>query len=101
MKTLGMQPSRRQFIQQLGLGVAWLGLATNASLVFANRTAILPFRQQRSANLPPLASAWPIAKPRAFLGSLLNFVLPIPRMTSPILSFFAAGEPFSTLVMNI
>ena len=49
MKTLGMQPSRRQSIQQLGLGVAWLGLATNASLVFANRTAILPFRQNAAS----------------------------------------------------
>ena len=29
MKTLDMQPSRRQFIQKLGLGAAWLGLATN------------------------------------------------------------------------
>ena len=45
MKTLSMQPSRRQFIQQLGLGAAWLGLATNAPLVLANSTHTLPFRQ--------------------------------------------------------
>ena len=45
MKTLGMQPSRRQFIQQLGFGAGWLGLAANTSWVFANSTPILPFRQ--------------------------------------------------------
>jgi histidinol-phosphate aminotransferase len=45
VKTLDMQPSRRRFIQKLGLGAAWLGLATNTSLVFANSTATLPFRQ--------------------------------------------------------
>ena len=45
MKTLDMQPSRRQFIQQLGLGAAWLGLAANTSWVFANSIPILPFRQ--------------------------------------------------------
>ena len=45
MKTLDMQPSRRQFIQQLGLGAAWLGLATNTPLAFANSTPILSFRQ--------------------------------------------------------
>jgi histidinol-phosphate aminotransferase len=45
MKTLDMQPSRRQFIQQLGLGAAWLGLAANTSWVSANITPILPFRQ--------------------------------------------------------
>jgi len=41
VKTLSMQPSRRQFIQQLGLGPAWLGLATNAPLVLANSTHTL------------------------------------------------------------
>ena len=45
MKTLGMQPSRRQFIQQLGLGAAWLGLAANTSFTFAHNTPVLPFRQ--------------------------------------------------------
>ncbi|MFQ3191955.1 MAG: histidinol-phosphate aminotransferase [Paraglaciecola sp.] len=45
MKTLDMHPSRRQFIQQLGLGAAWLSLAANTSLVFANGTPVLPFRQ--------------------------------------------------------
>ena len=45
MKTLGMQPSRRQFIQQLGLGAAWLGLAANTSFTFAHNTSVLPFRQ--------------------------------------------------------
>jgi histidinol-phosphate aminotransferase len=45
MKTLDMQPSRRQFIQQLGFGAAWLGLAANTSLVFANNTPILRLRQ--------------------------------------------------------
>ena len=45
MKTLGMQPSRRQFIQQLGLGAAWLGLAANTSFAFAHNTSVLPFRQ--------------------------------------------------------
>jgi len=39
------QSSRRQFIQQLGLGAAWLGLAANTSWVFANNNATLPFRQ--------------------------------------------------------
>jgi histidinol-phosphate aminotransferase len=48
MKTLGMQPSRRQFIQHLGLGAAWLGLAANTSFAFANNTPILPFRQNAS-----------------------------------------------------
>lgn len=45
MKTLGMQSSRRQFIQQLGLGAAWLGLAANTSFAFAHNTSVLPFRQ--------------------------------------------------------
>ena len=54
MKTLDLQPSRRQFIQQLGLGAAWLGLAANAPLVFANSTATLPFRQ----NAAPLLLHW-------------------------------------------
>jgi histidinol-phosphate aminotransferase len=45
MNTLDMQPSRRQFIQQLGFGAAWLGLVANTSLVFANNTPILRFRQ--------------------------------------------------------
>jgi histidinol-phosphate aminotransferase len=45
MKTLDMQPSRRQFIQQLGFGAAWLGLTANTSLVFANNTPILSLRQ--------------------------------------------------------
>ena len=45
MKTLDMQPSRRQFIQKLGLGAAWLGLATNTSLVFANSTPTISFRK--------------------------------------------------------
>ena len=45
MKTLSMQPSRRQFIQQLGLGAAWLGLAANTSFAFAHNTSVLPFRQ--------------------------------------------------------
>ena len=54
MKTLNLQSSRRQFIQQLGLGAAWLGLATNAPLVFANSTATLPFRQ----NAAPLFLHW-------------------------------------------
>ena len=45
MNTFGMQPSRRQFIQQLGLGAAWLGLAANLPLAFANTTPILSFRQ--------------------------------------------------------
>ena len=45
MNTFGMQLSRRQFIQQLGLGAAWIGLAANTSFAFANNTAILPFRQ--------------------------------------------------------
>ena len=54
MKTLDMQPSRRQFIQQLGLGAAGLGLAANAPLVFANSTATLPFRQ----NAAPLLLHW-------------------------------------------
>ena len=54
MKTLGMQPSRRQFIQQVGLGATWLGLASNTPLVFANSTATLPFRQ----NAAPLLLHW-------------------------------------------
>ena len=45
MKTLSMQPSRRQFIQQLGLGAAWIGLAANTSFAFAHNTSVLPFRQ--------------------------------------------------------
>ena len=45
MKTLSMQPSRRQFIQQLGLGATWLGLAANTSFTFAHNTPVLPFRQ--------------------------------------------------------
>jgi histidinol-phosphate aminotransferase len=45
MNSLDMQPSRRQFIQKLGLGVAWLGLAANTSLAFGNTTPILSFRQ--------------------------------------------------------
>ena len=45
METLGMQPSRRQFIQQLGFGAAWLGLAANTSFTFAHNTSVLPFRQ--------------------------------------------------------
>ena len=49
-----MQPSRRQFIQQLGLGAAWLGLASNTPLAFANSTATLPFRQ----NAAPLLLHW-------------------------------------------
>jgi len=36
MKTLDLQPSRRRFIQQLGLGAARLGLAANAPLILAN-----------------------------------------------------------------
>ncbi len=54
MKTLNLQSSRRQFIQQLGLGVAGLGLAANAPLVFANSIATLPFRQ----NAAPLFLHW-------------------------------------------
>ena len=49
-----MQPSRRQFIQQVGLGAAWLGLASNTPLAFANSTATLPFRQ----NAAPLLLHW-------------------------------------------
>lgn len=45
VKTLDMQPSRRRFIQKLGLGAAWLGLATNTSLVFANSTPTISFRK--------------------------------------------------------
>ena len=54
MKPLGTQPSRRQFIQQLGLSVTWLGLAYNTPLVFANSSATLPFRQ----NATPLLLHW-------------------------------------------
>lgn len=39
------QISRRQFIQQLGLGAGCLALAANSPLVFANSSQILPFRQ--------------------------------------------------------
>ena len=45
MNTLGMQASRRQFIQKLGFGAAWLGLAANSPFTFANTTPILSFRQ--------------------------------------------------------
>ena len=48
MNNLGVQHSRRQFIQQLGLGAAWLGLAANTSLAFASTTPILSFRQNAS-----------------------------------------------------
>jgi len=54
VKTLDMQPSRRQFIRKLGLGAVSLGLATKTSLVFANTTPTIPFRQ----NAAPLLLHW-------------------------------------------
>ena len=54
VKTLDMQPSRRQFIRKLGLGAVSLGLATKTSLVFANNTPTIPFRQ----NAAPLLLHW-------------------------------------------
>lgn len=45
MNTIDIQSSRRRFIQQLGLGAAWVGLAANTPLAFADNHPILPFRQ--------------------------------------------------------
>ncbi len=45
MNDLAIHTSRRKFIQQLGLGAAWVGLATNSQFAFANSHPILPFRQ--------------------------------------------------------
>lgn len=45
MNTEEKQYSRRQFIQQLGIGTAWLGLAANMPLAFADSHPILAFRQ--------------------------------------------------------
>lgn len=45
VNTQATQASRRQFIQQLGLGAAWLGLAANTSFAFADNHPVLPFRK--------------------------------------------------------
>jgi len=45
MNTLHNAFSRREFIKQLGLGAAYLGVAANIPFAFANSGLILPFRQ--------------------------------------------------------
>jgi histidinol-phosphate aminotransferase len=45
MISLNKQYSRRQFIQQLGLSAAYIGLAANAPFAFAEQSSILDFRK--------------------------------------------------------
>lgn len=45
MTTTKIQYSRRQFLQHLGLGTAWVGLAANTSWAFAKQNSILNFRK--------------------------------------------------------
>lgn len=45
MNDLAIQHSRRRFIQQLGLGAAWVGLAANTPFALADAHPTLAFRQ--------------------------------------------------------